>query len=154
MRRTVFAAAALLGAAVCAAPALAQQEVRASSMPLLLIERSQDTAFRSDEIELELPPQGQDGSQMEYKLAMTAGQFALYSLTASHPVTAEFHGHAVTGEGVIFYREQAEATESHGQFIAPMDGIHGWYLSNPHDHPVSVTIRAAGYYELTDPIRF
>ena len=48
---------------------------------------------------------------------------------------------------MIFYREDTATAASHGQFIAPMSGAHGWYLANPHDRPVTVRLRLSGYYK-------
>lgn len=151
---TAGAATAALFASLLVGLPAAAQEVRSSNMPFLGIERSHDAPFRQDEIEIVLPAKGQEGAQVEYKLAMKPGDIAVYSVTSPEPVILEFHGHSASGQGVIFYREQADATAAHGQFVAPLEGIHGWFINNPHDHPVTVTIRTAGYYEVTPLLRF
>lgn len=124
-------------------------EVRTSDLPHLNIERLQPAAFRSDEITLELKPKGQVGARLEYKVHMKAGDVMVYSVAASGPVINDFHGQADMNDAVLFYREEKAATATNGQFIAPTIGIHGWYLANTTERPVTVKIRIAGYYELT-----
>ena len=75
-----------------------------------------------------------------------AGDALVYSLTADQPVISEFHGEAHATKTVVFYREEPAMVASHGQFVAPMTGMHGWYLANPNDKPVTVRLRLSGYY--------
>ena len=89
------------------------------------------------------------GARLEYKVHMQAGNVMVYSVNASGPVINDFHGQADMNDAVLFYREEKAATATSGQFIAPTIGIHGWYLANTTDQPVTVKIRLAGYYELT-----
>ena len=123
-------------------------EVRTSDLPHLNIERQHPAAFRSDEITLELKPKGQVGARLEYKVHMQAGNVMVYSVAATGPVINDFHGQADMNDAVLFYREEKAATATNGQFLAPAVGIHGWYLANTTDRPVTVKIRIAGYYEL------
>ena len=67
--------------------------------------------------------------------------------TADLPVISEFHGEAHATKTVVFYREETATTASHGQFVAPISGAHGWYLANPHDKPVTVRLQLSGYYK-------
>lgn len=155
---------ARLFAAALAATALATQatgqpkpppELRSSEAPHLMVERAQDQAFRSDVVEIALAPATQTGSRVEYKVDVRAGDALVYSLSADQPVISEFHGEAHATKTVIFYREDTATAASqgpfasHGQFIAPMSGAHGWYLANPHDRPVTVRLRLSGYYKTT-----
>lgn len=123
-------------------------EVRTSDLPHLNIERLHSAAFRTDKITLELKPKGQVGARLEYKVHMQAGNVMVYSVTATAPVINDFHGQADMNDAVLFYREEKAATATNGQFIAPAVGIHGWYLANTVEQPVTVKIRIAGYYEL------
>ena len=143
----------LSGAAVLslliAAPVGAQTprpEVRSADLPHLMIDRPQDAAFRSDEIVLELKPAKTPGWRLEYKVGMKAGDALLYSLTASAPVISEFHNEMASNKAVMFYREEQATTASHGQFLAPGDGDHGWYIANTTDRPVTVKLKLSGYY--------
>jgi hypothetical protein len=139
---------ALLLAAIASPLAAASPELRSDDLPGSTIHRSVERAFRTDVIELPLAAKGQPGSRLEYKVHMKDGAILLYSLAAGTPVVAEFHGESDANKAVMFYREENAAQQSHGQFVAPMTGVHGWYLSN--EQPVAVTVRLtiSGYYEL------
>lgn len=145
------AAAAALAMSVLATSALGQPkpppELRSREAPHLMVEREHGQAFRSDVVEIALAPATQTGSRVEYKVDVGAGDALVYSLTADLPVISEFHGEAHATKTVIFYREDTATAAAHGQFIAPMSGAHGWYLANPHDRPVTVRLRLAGYYK-------
>ena len=124
-------------------------EIRSVDLPHLLIDRPQPPAYRSDEVELELAPAKVPGWRLEYKVDMKAGDALLYSLTASAPVIAEFHNEIASNKAVMFYREEQATTASHGQFIAPALGAHGWYIANTTDKPVKVRLKLSGYYATT-----
>ena len=151
------AAAAALATCILATSALGQPkpppELRSREAPHLMVERGQEQAFRSDVVEIVLAPATETGSRLEYKVDVGAGDALVYSLAADLPVISEFHGEAHATKTVIFYREDTATAASqgrfaaHGQFIAPMSGAHGWYLANPHDRPVTVRLRLAGYYK-------
>jgi hypothetical protein len=123
-------------------------DVRSKDMPLLIIDRPQPAAFRSDIVEFELAPTKSPGWRLEYKVTAKAGDALLYSLTASGPVISEFHNEMLPSKAVMFYREEAATTASHGQFISPANGAHGWYLANTTDKPVKVRLQLSGYYTL------
>lgn len=99
-------------------------------------------------IELTLAPKSEPGSRVEYKVHMRAGDVLLYALATSQPLLAEFHGESDANKAVMFYREQGSTSESYGQFVAPMTGVHGWYLANEQETPVSIRITLSGYYAL------
>ena len=149
--RLAAAIAAALAVSGLATSALGQPkpppELRSSEAPHLMIERGHGQAFRSDAVEIVLAPATETGSRVEYKVDVGAGDALVYSLTADQPVISEFHGEAHVTKTVIFYREETATAASHGQFIAPMSGAHGWYLANPHDKPVTVKLRLSGYYK-------
>lgn len=124
-------------------------EVRTADLPHLMIDRPQQAAYRSDEIEFELKPAKVPGWRLEYKVSMNAGDALLYSLTANAPVISEFHNEITSNKAVMFYREEQATTASHGQFIAPAAGAHGWYIANTTDKPVTVRLKLSGYYTTT-----
>ena len=37
--------------------------------------------------------------------------------------------------------------------FAPFPGIHGWYWENPGDREVTVTLKAAGFYNMSHEFR-
>ena len=109
--------------------------------------------WRTDVIEIPVPPNGGD---LEYKLAMKSGDAFVYSidfgrLDHAGVFVSEFHGHTpkrADGVGdLMFYSRTGGAPQS-GQFTAPWDGIHGWYLKNDSAKHAVVTLELAGYYEL------
>ena len=141
---------ALLAAGVFASPAIAQSpEFRSDDLSGTAIHRASEQIYRSEIVELTLAPVSSPGSRLEYKVHMKAGDALLYALAASDPVVSEFHGESDSNKAVMFYREEAAAMESYGQFVAPMSGIHGWYLANQQTVPVSVRLTISGYYTLT-----
>lgn len=151
-RTAIVAALTVAAVAVAATGALAQPkpppELRAGEAPHLMMERPQAAAFRSDVVEIALAPASQSGSRAEYKVDVKAGDALVYSIVADQPVISEFHGEAHATKTVIFYREETAMSASHGQFVAPVSGAHGWYLANPHERPVTVRLKLSGYYRL------
>ena len=73
----------------------------------------------------ELEPDG----FVDYKYRLEAGQAMLYSWTASSWVRSEMHSEADTSPiGTAEFFEVVEETlHRHGSYVAPFDGIHGWY---------------------------
>lgn len=139
-----------LGLLALAAPATAQQkpppEFRSTDLPHVVVEKKHGQPFRTDVIEIPLAAAKQLGSRTEYKVSMKAGDALVYSLTASKPVVSEFHGESDANKAVMFYREETATTATHGQFVSPMGGAHGWYLANTHDTPITVRLQLSGYY--------
>jgi hypothetical protein len=89
--------------------------------------------------------------ELEYKATLAAGEPMLYSWRVQGgPVYFEFHGEPTEGKWPAgFYRSyeiQQRASESHGSFIAPFTGQHGWYWRNLSDEPAIITLQASGYY--------
>jgi hypothetical protein len=114
----------------------------------------QTTEFRADTIEIPLPAK----SGLEYKLEMKQGDALVYSiqygaLTEANLVISEFHGHTAKradGIGDLMFYSKANGTTQHGQFIAPWDGVQGWYLKNDSADDITVTLKVAGFYELVE----
>lgn len=110
--------------------------------------------WRSDTIDIPVPA----GGDLEYKLAMKRGEGIVYGVTygdLTHPglMVVEFHGHTEKGADgtgdLMFYSKTGGAAEN-GVFVAPWDGIHGWYLKNDSAKDVVVRLELAGFYERTD----
>ncbi len=118
--------------------------------------------FRSDviDIPLETVDAGTEGSELEYKVRMKAGDSLVYSWTVSGIANPEefyfdFHGEPPAGPGnpqakVVEYR-QATGLESHGVLIAPIEGVHGWYLQNQSAKAAVVHLKLSGFYDLVPP---
>lgn len=114
----------------------------------------QPATFHSDTIEIPLPAQ----SDLEYKLQMKQGDALMYSidygtLADASLVTSEFHGHTekrADGVGDLMFYSKTDGTAQHGQFVAPWDGVQGWYLKNDSTGDIAVTLKVAGFYELVE----
>lgn len=88
---------------------------------------------------------------------MKPGESLVYSWAVSglsnpDEFYSDFHGEATDGpEGeppkVVEYR-QAVGAVANGALVAPMKGVHGWYLQNQSAKPVVVRLKLSGFYEL------
>jgi hypothetical protein len=111
----------------------------------------QSAKWRTDVIDVPVAA----GQGLEYKLAMKKGQGVVYNVSygaLEHPglMVVEFHGHTEQVDGVgdlMFYSKTGGSPES-GTFVAPWDGIHGWYLKNEGGEDIVAKLELAGFYEL------
>ncbi|MDZ4760037.1 MAG: hypothetical protein SGJ21_03075 [Alphaproteobacteria bacterium] len=109
--------------------------------------------WRSDTIKIPVPANGGD---LEYKLSLKKGDAVVYSIDfgdIDHPglFVSEFHGHTekrADGVGDLMYYSKEGIPNQHGQFTAPWDGIHGWYLKNDSPRDAVVTLDVAGFFEI------
>jgi len=133
----------------------------AAGAPATATVRYYPTAFRSDTIEipLETADKGPDGSELEYKVRMKAGDSLVYSWTVSGVTNPEefyydFHGETPAAAGaqakVVEYQQQT-GLKSNGVLIAPIPGVHGWYLQNQSAGHAVVHLKLSGFYELVPP---
>lgn len=100
------------------------------------------------------------GSDLEYKVRMRAGDSVVYSWSAAGPSDpAELH-YDLHGEtppaadrpvGRVVEYIKGQGLESHGDFTALIDGVHGWYLQNRSARPAVVRLKLSGFYELIPP---
>jgi len=96
------------------------------------------------------------GEGMEIKYDMKKGGGLVYSWTASAPLAFEMHGEPDAKPegkaGTDYYEsylldDKTGQSESHGTFLAPSTGIHGWFWENKSDKPVTLKLTAAGYFD-------
>jgi hypothetical protein len=96
---------------------------------------------QSDRFQLELQPY--EGIELKYVL--DEGAPMLFSWSATAPVNVDMHSHPFDGG--------TEATESFiiedrpnqtAVYVAPFNGIHGWYWQNRTMQPVTLTLDAVG----------
>ena len=118
-----------------------------SSKPITEVMHAHERKAYSGNIQIDLAAR----QELEYKATLAAGEPMLYSWRVQGgPVYFEFHGEPTEGEwpeGYFrSYEIQERAHESHGSFIAPFTGQHGWYWRNKGDTPVTVTVRTTGFY--------
>ena len=104
----------------------------------------QRVVYKVDRHQITLKPK----EGIEYKYEMQKGATMVYSWKAGSKVNHEFHGEpqgAPRGYADTYLKEDG-VDQSHGTFLAPSSGIHGWYWENTGDKDVTVTITAAGFF--------
>jgi hypothetical protein len=109
------------------------------------------TAYKTDTIHI---PIGGDG-EVEYKIKMKAGQALVYSWQSdSGNVYYDFHGEPLNNpKGSQTYKKDEELKSANGAFVAPFDGIHGWYWLNLTARPIKITLKISGFYESHDYVK-
>ena len=101
--------------------------------------------YKTDKHQIVLRPK----EGIEYKYQMEKGATMVYSWkSAGGKVNHEFHGEpegAPRGYADTYLKEDA-VEQSHGTFMAPSTGIHGWFWENTSDQDVTVSVTAAGFF--------
>src|SRR5262245_33126880 len=122
----------------------ARPEVSTPVSSATLVQRS--APFRTDEIAIVLRPR--EGA--EIKATMKKADQFVYSWTAEGgALDFDMHGEAPgapAGEFTSFSKKDQQ-TADNGSFVAPFDGIHGWYWENKGAQPVTIRVRTTGFYE-------
>ena len=108
--------------------------------------RFYDSDIRSNVIEIALMVD----RDLEYKVRMKAGETLNYSWSVDNGrAYYDFHGESEPDGVVVRYKEEQDGLPGErGALVAPFDGIHGWYWLNLEDHPIIITLRVSGFYEL------
>ena len=107
----------------------------------------QDRGYQNETVQFTLGPRG----STEYKYRLDKGEALLYSWKATGRVNYELHAEpdgAPRGYAESYEKKDAAETAS-GTLTAPFSGIHGWYWENPGDASVTVTLSAAGFYNMS-----
>jgi hypothetical protein len=105
---------------------------------------AQTAVYKVDRHQIVLRPK----EGIEYKYQMEKGATMVYSWKSTADVNHEFHGEpegAPRGYADTYLKEDGKSA-SHGAFLAPSKGIHGWYWENLTEQDVTVTITAAGFF--------
>jgi hypothetical protein len=119
----------------------------ASGQPIV---QPQERAFQEETVEFTIGPR----EGMEYKYRLDKGEALLYSWKTSVPVNVEFHAEPDGApRGYAQTYEKAQAREGSGTLTAPFAGIHGWYWENTTDQEITVTVTAAGFYNMSHEFR-
>jgi hypothetical protein len=124
-----------------AAPEPAQPLIPDSNSP---VDR-RDGPYRSDELTLMLLP----GKGAEIKASMKKGDRFLFNWTSDAPVNFDMHGDELNAPKDVFtsYWKDEQKEAGHGSFVAPFEGIHGWYWVNKTNRPVTIRVTTCGFYE-------
>ena len=92
---------------------------------------------------------------MEYKYRLDKGEALLYSWSATGPANYELHAEpdgAPAGYAQS-YEKRSATSQASGTLTAPFPGIHGWYWENPGDQEITVTLKSAGFYNISHEFR-
>jgi hypothetical protein len=92
---------------------------------------------------------------MEYKYRLEKGEALLYSWSATGPVNFELHAEpdgAPAGYAQS-YEKRMSTSQASGTLTAPFPGIHGWYWENAGDQEITVTLKSAGFYNISHEFR-
>jgi hypothetical protein len=111
---------------------------------------AQEKPFQQESVDFKLKP----GEGMEYKYRLDKGEALLYSWNATAPVDFELHAEpdgAPAGYAQSY--EKSASNGASGTLTAPFPGIHGWYWENKTGQEVTVTLKTAGYYNLSHEFR-
>jgi hypothetical protein len=103
-----------------------------------------DAAF-TDEVVVTLKPNEgvevkavlAEGGELEYAWAVDEGVEVMF----------DFHGEPKgAAKDVYTSFEKGSAPKSEGSFVAPFEGVHGWYWKNRTTSPVTIRVKAKGDY--------
>jgi hypothetical protein len=111
----------------------------------------QDREFKEETVTFTVAPR----EGIEYKYRLDKGEALLYSWAATGPVNYELHAEpdgAPRGYAESYEKGQRKGQAS-GTLTAPFSGIHGWYWENVGDQEVTVTLRSAGFYNMSHEFR-
>ena len=100
-----------------------------------------DAPVKTDRWSYELGP----FKSIEFKYTMGKGAGMLFHWQATGELHYDMHSHPFDG-GVDFTESYAvgDAKQQQGTYIAPFDGIHGWYWQNQTMDNVTLTLDATG----------
>ena len=104
-----------------------------------------DGPYREDELTLMLLP----GKGAEIKATMKKGDRFFFNWTSDAPVNFDMHGDEINAPKNVFtsYWKDEQKDSGHGSFVAPFEGIHGWYWVNKTNRPVTIHVNTCGFYE-------
>lgn len=120
------------------APVPAATETPATAAPVA----TTTPAGRNDVTRITLQP----GQGREVKLAMRSGARATFSWSVDRgAVSFDLHTDKPDGKAHS-YRKGRDKTTDEGEFVAIIDGLHGWFWRNRSSEPLTITLRTGGDY--------
>lgn len=125
----------------------ALQSSRAGSIGGVPTVAPQDRSYQNETVEFKLKPR----EFIEYKYRLDKGESLLFSWKATGRVNYEFHAEpdgAPRGYAETYEKKDAMETAS-GTLTVPFSGIHGWYWENVGGADVTLTLSAAGFYNMS-----
>ena len=112
---------------------------------------SQERPYQQETVDFKVGPR----DSVEYKYRLDKGEALLYSWKATARVNYELHAEpdgAPRGYAESYEKKNLTQAAS-GTLTAPFSGIHGWYWENPGGAEVTVTLTAAGFYNMSHEFR-
>jgi hypothetical protein len=105
--------------------------------------QTQPDRYMADEVTFTLEPK----KFVEYKYRMDKGAPMLYSWRATGELEYDFHTEPQnTASSAVVSFEKGSKPSALGSYVAPFDGLHGWYWKNNGDQPVTLTLTSTGFY--------
>jgi len=106
--------------------------------------------FKVDSREFVLGPY----EYVEYKYHLAKDASLFFSWNASGDVIHDFHGDpdGAPASAAQSY-DKHPRRKADGSFTAPFSGIHGWFWENKTSQPVTVTLTASGFYNMSHEFR-
>ena len=100
-------------------------------------------AHKEDYVEFALAP----FESIEYKYELSAGQAMVFSWSAEGELVFDFHSEeaGTDPEDAVSF-SIGRSNSQHGTYVAPFDGIHGWFWENRGRQEVVVKLRTTGFY--------
>ena len=106
--------------------------------------------YKVDSRDIVLAP----GKGIEVMYHIEKGATLVYSWKADAAVIFEFHGepdvmpaNAPKGYYESHVKDDVGKNQSHGSFVSPSTGIHGWYWKNGTEREVTIHLSAAGFFD-------
>jgi hypothetical protein len=124
---------------------------RAGAAAGVTIVAPKDRQYKQETVEFKLAP----GESVEYKYRLDKGDALLYSWKATSRVNYDLHAEpdgAPRGYAETYDKKDAQESAS-GTLTVPFSGIHGWYWENKGDKEATVTLSAAGFYNMSHEFR-
>lgn len=84
---------------------------------------------------------------VEYKYRLAAGKTLLFNWEATSELVFDLHAEpdgAAPGYADTF--DKSRGTQRSGNYVAPYDGIHGWFWQNRTRQDITLTLSSSGYY--------
>lgn len=110
----------------------------------------QPSVFKVDSRKIVLKPS--QGIEIKYHIGKGAAM--VYSWKATAVVPFEFHGvpdQKPANAPADYYesheKDDVGKNQSHGHFVSPSTGIHGWWWENKTDKDVTIDLTTAGFYD-------
>lgn len=84
---------------------------------------------------------------IEFKYTLDQGSAMLFEWNATGDLYYYMHAHPFKGGTKLTEAySEGDGTHQKGSYVAPFNGIHGWYWQNRSPKPVTVTLEATGAF--------